>query len=139
MSIKPYVPDIEAWVAHFKNRDNFKVKKDFYEVKPIKRPPGAPKPQPPIVQIKMVTPQAQVVEQAKAQLAKEKEVLKQQHIKSRIHLLKERQMPHAKSRHSIKGNYNMSMKPKANHTTNPERYKRTEHDEMPSFITWTLK
>ena len=98
MSIKPYVPDIEAWVAHFKNRDNFKVKQDFYEVKPIKRPPGAPKPQPPIVQIKMVTPQAQVVEQAKAQLAKEKEVLKQQHIKSRIHLLKERQMPHAKSR-----------------------------------------
>ena len=72
MSIKPYVPDIEAWVAHFKNRDNFKVKQDFYEVKPLPKASGAPKPQPPVVQVKMVTPQAQVVEQAKAQLAEEK-------------------------------------------------------------------
>jgi len=69
MSIKPYVPDIDAWVAHFKNRDNFKEKKTFYEVKPLTK---IPKSEPPVVQVKMVTPVAQAVEQAKAQLIEEK-------------------------------------------------------------------
>lgn len=71
MSIRPYVPDIEAWRAHFRNRDNFKEDKDFYEVKPLSKSKESSA-KSSKVEVKMVTPMAQVVEQAKAQLTEEK-------------------------------------------------------------------
>ena len=71
MSIKrvSYVADLEAWRQHLVNRDNFKDKKSYYEVKKIRKDPHTVQPQ---VQVNLVYPVQQAVEQAKSELKKKK-------------------------------------------------------------------
>ena len=61
MSYVPYVPDMEAWKHHFKNYIPSRPK-SFYTLKKPQTGDGS------FPDIKLVTPTAQIVEQAKASL-----------------------------------------------------------------------
>ena len=61
MSFERYVPDIDAWIAHFSGTDHLEHKK-FHIVKEGKRSQPQKR-----VSIKMVSPIEQAVNQAKAQ------------------------------------------------------------------------
>ena len=67
MSYSPYVPDIQAWVEHFKNKPKNSGIKKFYT---IGRPKQHGEKMDPI---KLVTPTEQVVQQAKSELKSERE------------------------------------------------------------------
>ena len=69
MPLVPYKPDVEAWIQHFKRSVNNTHTADFYPIEPMKSPSPHP---PPPVQVTLVTPVQQAVEQAQAILAKQK-------------------------------------------------------------------
>ena len=64
MPLAPHVSDPQAWIEHFKDPAN--------AGKPLKPTIKPPTKQPPPVEIKLVSPVQQVVDQAKAQLKKKK-------------------------------------------------------------------
>jgi hypothetical protein len=67
MAYVPYEPDLETWKNHFVNYVPSKPQK-FYTVKSTQE--GEVKP--PVIPIKLISPTEQFVEQAKAQLATQK-------------------------------------------------------------------
>ena len=69
MPLVPYKPDVEAWIAHFKDSKSRDPNAKWHPVVPLRKKKDLP---PPPVQVNLVTPVQQAVVQAKAKLKAEK-------------------------------------------------------------------
>ena len=70
MPLVPYKPDVEAWIAHFKDKTPRDPNAKWHPIIPVmKKKEQTP---PPPVQVNLVTPVQQALVQAKAKLKAEK-------------------------------------------------------------------
>ena len=71
MPLVPYKPDVEAWIAHFKDKTPRDPNAKWHPILPIKKKIEEGSPQQPSIKINMITPVQDALNRAKALLKKE--------------------------------------------------------------------